>query len=165
MHSQIAAAAIITYNKSRPPLTVLVSDRLLSRRFILPPAGMLGTSSHRMLNVSRQVSQAHLLSACRPLTAAVAAAGRGTFTLDGTPRMRERPIQDLVDGLTQLGVDAACTLGTGCPPVLIRAQGLPTGTVSAHCACSCFHLLHALQLEVIEARLHDCVIRCQHAFV
>ena len=65
----------------------------------------------------------------RPLCAAVAAAGRGRFTLDGVPRMRERPIQDLVDGLRQLGVDAECPLGTGCPPVTINARGLPTGTV------------------------------------
>ena len=28
--------------------------------------------------------------------------------LDGTPRMRERPIVDLVDGLKQLGVDVEC---------------------------------------------------------
>lgn len=68
-------------------------------------------------------------TAMRPLTAAVAAAGRGSFVMDGNPRMRERPIQDLVDGLTQLGVDAKCTLGTGCPPVAIEAAGLPSGTV------------------------------------
>ena len=66
---------------------------------------------------------------CRPLTAAVAAAGRGNITLDGSARMRERPIQDLVDGLTQLGVDAQCTAGTGCPPVTVNAQGLPSGKV------------------------------------
>ena len=42
-------------------------------------------------------------TAMRPLTAAVAAAGRGEFVLDGVARMRERPIQDLVDGLQQLG--------------------------------------------------------------
>lgn len=65
----------------------------------------------------------------RPLTAAVAAAGRGHFVLDGVARMRERPIQDLVDGLQQLGVDAACSLGTGCPPVAINAAGLPSGKV------------------------------------
>jgi hypothetical protein len=41
-------------------------------------------------------------TAMRPLTAAVAAAGRGRFVLDGVPRMRERPIQDLVDGLVQV---------------------------------------------------------------
>lgn len=68
-------------------------------------------------------------TAMRPLTAAVAAAGRGDFVLDGVPRMRERPIQDLVDGLVQLGVDARCTLGTGCPPVLVKASGLPSGRV------------------------------------
>jgi hypothetical protein len=65
----------------------------------------------------------------RPLTAAVAAAGRGTFVLDGVARMRERPIADLVDGLVQLGVKATCTLGTGCPPVEVVAEGLPPGKV------------------------------------
>lgn len=69
-------------------------------------------------------------TAMRPLTAAVAAAGRGTFVLDGVARMRERPIADLVDGLVQLGVDATCTMGTGCPPVEVKANGLPSGKVS-----------------------------------
>jgi 3-phosphoshikimate 1-carboxyvinyltransferase len=68
-------------------------------------------------------------TAMRPLTAAVAAAGRGEFVLDGVARMRERPIADLVEGLTQLGVDAVCTLGTGCPPVRVRAQGVKAGGV------------------------------------
>ncbi|KIY93413.1 3-phosphoshikimate1-carboxyvinyltransferase [Monoraphidium neglectum] len=68
-------------------------------------------------------------TAMRPLTAAVAAAGRGAFVLDGVARMRERPIADLVDGLVQLGVDAECTLGTGCPPVAVNAAGLPPGKV------------------------------------
>lgn len=68
-------------------------------------------------------------TAMRPLTAAVAAAGRGKFVLDGVQRMRERPIQDLVDGLVQLGVDATCSLGTGCPPVAVNAAGLPSGKV------------------------------------
>ncbi|KFM24241.1 3-phosphoshikimate 1-carboxyvinyltransferase, chloroplastic [Auxenochlorella protothecoides] len=68
-------------------------------------------------------------TAMRPLTAALAAAGRGTFVLDGVPRMRERPIQDLVDGLRQLGVDAECTLGTKCPPVRLHATGLQSGEV------------------------------------
>eukprot|EP00775_Hariotina_reticulata_P005039 gene5039-5281_t len=43
--------------------------------------------------------------------------------------MRERPIEDLVDGLVQLGVDAKCTLGTGCPPVEVNANGLPSGKI------------------------------------
>lgn len=43
--------------------------------------------------------------------------------------MRERPIQDLVDGLVALGVDAKCMLKTGCPPVEIIAKGLKPGKV------------------------------------
>jgi len=70
-------------------------------------------------------------TAMRPLTAAVAAAGRGRFVLDGVARMRERPIEDLVDGLVQLGVEAKCTMGTGCPPVEVNANGLPSGKVWA----------------------------------
>ena len=66
-------------------------------------------------------------TAMRPLTAAVAAAGRGDFVLDGVARMRERPIEDLVAGLRQLGVDAECTLGTGCPPVRVAAKGIAAG--------------------------------------
>lgn len=47
------------------------------------------------------------------------------FTLDGVPRMRERPIKDLTDGLKQLGVDVTCS-ATGCPPVRVvcaRSRG------------------------------------------
>ena len=65
-------------------------------------------------------------TAMRPL-AGVLCAGSGTFVLDGTPRMRERPIIDLVDGLVQLGVDVKCST-TGCPPVEINAKGISGGT-------------------------------------
>ena len=41
-------------------------------------------------------------TAMRPLTA-VMCAGKGDFVMDGTPRMRERPIVDLVNGLKQVG--------------------------------------------------------------
>jgi 3-phosphoshikimate 1-carboxyvinyltransferase len=41
--------------------------------------------------------------------------------------MRERPIQDLLDGLRQLGVVAESEQGNGCPPVVVRAAGLPGG--------------------------------------
>jgi hypothetical protein len=64
-------------------------------------------------------------TAMRPL-AGVLCAGQGEFVLDGTPRMRERPINDLVDGLKQLGVDITCS-DTGCPPVKINAKGIQGG--------------------------------------
>ncbi len=64
----------------------------------------------------------------RFLTALVAI-GHGTFRLDGTARMRERPIADLVDALQALGVDVQCEQDTNCPPVVIRAAGLTGGAV------------------------------------
>jgi 3-phosphoshikimate 1-carboxyvinyltransferase len=51
--------------------------------------------------------------------------GNGQYLLDGEPRMRERPIQDLIDSLNQLGVEATAT--NNCPPVEIFAKGLPGG--------------------------------------
>lgn len=68
-------------------------------------------------------------TAMRPLAAALCM-GRGQFVLDGVPRMRERPIADLIDGLRQLGADASCVESTGCPPVTIAANGLKGGTAS-----------------------------------
>jgi len=53
--------------------------------------------------------------------------GQGEFRLDGTPRMRERPIDDLIAGLGQLGANVTSESGTGCPPVIVRAAGLPGG--------------------------------------
>ncbi|MFH1037833.1 MAG: 3-phosphoshikimate 1-carboxyvinyltransferase [PVC group bacterium] len=56
------------------------------------------------------------------------ALGEGTYQLDGSPRMRERPIEDLLDGLRSLGVSALSDRENGCPPVTVRAGGLPGGT-------------------------------------
>jgi 3-phosphoshikimate 1-carboxyvinyltransferase len=64
----------------------------------------------------------------RFLTALVSL-GCGTFRLDGVPRMRERPIQDLLDALKQLGVRAKSEAGNGCPPVVVEANGLRGGAV------------------------------------
>lgn len=62
----------------------------------------------------------------RFLTALVAL-GHGRYRLDGTPRMRERPIDDLLEGLAQLGVRAVSEQGTGCPPVVVEAAGIRGG--------------------------------------
>jgi len=59
--------------------------------------------------------------------AAVVSLGHGRFRLDGSPRMRQRPIADLLGALRQLGVDATDELDTGCPPVIVHAAGLPGG--------------------------------------
>jgi 3-phosphoshikimate 1-carboxyvinyltransferase len=51
--------------------------------------------------------------------------GHGEYILDGDPRMRERPIGDLIDSLQQLGAELKAT--GNCPPVEIFAKGLPGG--------------------------------------
>lgn len=51
--------------------------------------------------------------------------GNGEYILDGEPRMRERPIGDLMEALTQLGANLETT--DNCPPVRITASGLRGG--------------------------------------
>lgn len=61
---------------------------------------------------------------------ALCATGIGEYVLDGNARMRERPIQHLVEALKQLGIDIACENETGCPPVRVKANGLLGGETS-----------------------------------
>jgi 3-phosphoshikimate 1-carboxyvinyltransferase len=60
---------------------------------------------------------------------AVCGLGHGTYRLDGTPRMRKRPIGDLLESLRSLGVDAAAESPGDCPPVVIRSHGVAGGSV------------------------------------
>ncbi len=52
----------------------------------------------------------------------------GSVTLVGDEAMARRPIQDLVDGLRQLGVQVDCA--TGCPPITVHGGRLAGGTLS-----------------------------------
>lgn len=81
--------------------------------------GRIAPGDHR-LDVANSGTSMRFLSA-------VAALGQGTISLDGVPRMRERPILPLVNSLRQIGVDVDCS-PNGCPPVVVRACGLPGGT-------------------------------------
>ncbi len=44
----------------------------------------------------------------------------GGVTLDGSDRLRERPLEPLIDALRGLGVSCHSTNGNGCPPVVIE---------------------------------------------
>ena len=59
--------------------------------------------------------------------AACAARVPGRVTLDGTARMRERPIQELADSLNQLGVRASAV--AGCPPLTVQGGTLRGGEI------------------------------------
>ncbi len=81
----------------------------------------------------------------RFLTALVAL-GRGTFRLDGIARMRERPIQDLLDALNMLGAEASSDEGNGCPPLTVRARGLSGGGARVSGALSSQYLTALLMV-------------------
>ncbi|MCY3014996.1 MAG: 3-phosphoshikimate 1-carboxyvinyltransferase [Planctomycetota bacterium] len=68
--------------------------------------------------------------------AAVCGLGQGTYRLDGTARMRKRPIGDLLDALRALGVEASAESPGGCPPVVIRSPGMPGGATTVRGATS-----------------------------
>ncbi len=70
------------------------------------------------------------------LITALAALGTGTYTITGTDRMQERPIQDLLDSLGQVGIDARSVRGNGCPPVTIRADSIKGGRLTVNCGTS-----------------------------
>ncbi len=71
----------------------------------------------------------------RLLTAA-AALGQGCYVLTGNERMQARPIQDLLDALSQAGVSARSLKGNGCPPVEIKAGPGFGGRVALDCSRS-----------------------------
>jgi len=58
----------------------------------------------------------------------VAALGHGICMVDGVPRMRERPMGDLLRALRALSVDAESASGNGCPPIRLHAAGLHGGS-------------------------------------
>ncbi|HUI26646.1 MAG TPA: 3-phosphoshikimate 1-carboxyvinyltransferase [Candidatus Kryptonia bacterium] len=68
-------------------------------------------------------------TAMRFLTAALCV-GHGQYRIDGSARMRQRPIQDLLEALNQLGARTRSEHDTGCPPVVIDAGGLPGGSAT-----------------------------------
>jgi 3-phosphoshikimate 1-carboxyvinyltransferase len=66
-------------------------------------------------------------TALRPLTAALTL-GAGSFVLDGSARMRERPVGDLVEALEPLGARIRYLGEPGYPPLEITGTGLDGGT-------------------------------------
>ena len=68
-------------------------------------------------------------TAFRPLTAALALS-KGEYVLDGAPRMRERPIRDLVDALRLLGADVRYSGADGFPPLAIGQGMIRLGNVT-----------------------------------
>ena len=114
--------------------TAVMSDSL--RRLGIAVEEHPTTSTFRVIGCGGRIPAGHATlfvgnsgTTARFLTAALAL-GHGEYILDGLPRMRERPMQPLLDALQQLGVDATSLAGTGCPPIRVRANGLRGGQVT-----------------------------------
>jgi len=67
-------------------------------------------------------------TAFRPLTAALALSG-GEYELSGVPRMHERPIGDLIDGLAQIGARIKYLGNGGFPPLAVHPGEIRPGGV------------------------------------
>ncbi|MDB5803430.1 MAG: aroA [Betaproteobacteria bacterium] len=74
-------------------------------------------------NKSAELFMGNAGTAIRPLTAALALQG-GTYKLAGVPRMHERPIGDLVDGLRAVGANISYLGNEGFPPLKISPAAI-----------------------------------------
>ena len=70
----------------------------------------------------------------------VVSLGKGTYTLVGSERMHQRPIQDLLDSMNQMGIPAYSVKGNGCPPIEITGHRIKGGTIQLNCKMSSQYL-------------------------
>jgi 3-phosphoshikimate 1-carboxyvinyltransferase len=87
-----------------------------------------GLGQNRIPATAADLFVANSGTTMRFLTALVCL-GHGRYRLDGVPRMRERPVGDLLAALRQLGARATGAGDSGCPPVCIESDGLAGGHV------------------------------------
>lgn len=67
---------------------------------------------------------------------ALAGLGKGVCTIQGTERMHARPMQDLLDGLTALGIAAESITQNGFPPVVVQGGTGKGGSIRLRCGKS-----------------------------
>ena len=93
----------------------------------------------RLNNLNTEIDLENSGTSMRLLTA-VAALGNSTFTLTGSARMQQRPIQELLDSLSQMGVVALSKHADGCPPVEIWGPPRQTNRIAVNCRLSSQYL-------------------------
>jgi 3-phosphoshikimate 1-carboxyvinyltransferase len=80
------------------------------------------------------------------LLTGIVSIGEGVYTLTGSDRMCERPIQDLLDSLNQIHVKAMSKNNNGCPPIEVHGGKVDGGSVSINCEKSSQYLSSLLLL-------------------
>ncbi len=86
------------------------------------------------------------------LLAAIAALGQGDYILDGSPRMRQRPIAELLTALQQLNIPAESLQDNGCPPIRIGGGLVEGGPVQIDCGVSSQYLSALLLMGPLTRR-------------
>lgn len=81
-------------------------------------------------STSSLIDVSHAGTAMRFLTAFFATQTEREITITGSSRMKERPIQVLVEALNALGADISYLETKGCPPLKITGKSLSTHKVS-----------------------------------
>lgn len=97
-----------------------VERRLPAEVALAPPAAGAGSAA-------AAIDCGNAGTLLRLLTAALCAVP-GEWTLDGVPRLRERPVGPLVEALRGLGAEIAWRGRPGYPPLAIRGGRLPGGS-------------------------------------
>ena len=114
------------------------SNRLLLLQALYPEISIENLSNsddsevmQMALNTSETTIDIHHAgTAMRFLTAYFASKEGREVILTGSQRMKERPIQILVEGLEQLGADIAYLETKGCPPLKIKGKKLKNDKVT-----------------------------------
>lgn len=122
------------------PLSKSISTRALVMAYLTPGVSVLPTEGisqctdtailrHCLENSSQTVNVGAAGTSMRFLTALFAAMPGRELTLDGSDRMRKRPVGPLVDALRSLGARIEYTGEDGFPPLRISGRKLTGGRV------------------------------------
>ncbi len=109
---------------------LLEALRLFGTKILASGSDIIVTgTSGRIRNSGRSVFLGNNGTALRFLTTLVSL-GSGEFILDGSSRLRERPVKPLLDALKTLGVISHSRNNRGYPPLRIDAKGISGGSVT-----------------------------------
>lgn len=134
LKSQIKTVSSITITGSKSE-----SNRLLLLQALYPEIKIenLSNSDDSVVmskalssNSNAVIDIHHAGTAMRFLTAFFATQEGKEVTLTGSQRMKERPIQILVEALNQLGANISYLENSGCPPLLIKGKALTQNKIS-----------------------------------
>lgn len=127
------------------PLSKSISNRALIINALTPGASALDNVARcddtdamtaALNSTGKTIDVGAAGTAMRFLTAYFAATPGREVTLDGSERMRQRPIGQLVDALRQTGADIAYADREGFPPLSIKGKRLKGGEVKIDSAIS-----------------------------